>query len=68
MSFFSKISFGGIPGHRKSMAFPHRNFDGCFENLYYSGVDIIDLSKKQKPQILIMVRKSACEFKRKRDL
>ncbi|KAI5934151.1 Contactin-associated protein-like 3 [Manis javanica] len=50
----NEISFGGIPGHRKSMAFPHRNFDGCFENLYYNGVDIIDLSKKQKPQILIM--------------
>ncbi|XP_036760340.2 contactin-associated protein-like 3 isoform X2 [Manis pentadactyla] len=50
----NEVSFGGIPGHRKSMAFPHRNFDGCFENLYYNGVDIIDLSKKQKPQILIM--------------
>ncbi|KAK2507712.1 hypothetical protein MC885_005556 [Smutsia gigantea] len=50
----NEISFGGIPGHRKSVAFPHRNFDGCFENLFYNGVDIIDLSKKQKPQILIM--------------
>ncbi|CAM9824288.1 unnamed protein product [Rangifer tarandus platyrhynchus] len=49
-----KISFGGIPGHGKSVAFPHKNFHGCFENLYYNGVDIIDLSKKHKPQVLIM--------------
>ncbi|XP_073734275.1 contactin-associated protein-like 3 isoform X2 [Callorhinus ursinus] len=49
-----EISFGGIPGHGKSVAFPHKNFHGCFENLYYNGVDIIDLSKKHKPQILIM--------------
>ncbi|CAN0560600.1 unnamed protein product [Rangifer tarandus platyrhynchus] len=45
----------GIPGHGKSVAFPHKNFHGCFENLYYNGVDIIDLSKKHKPQVLIMV-------------
>ncbi|XP_029058868.1 contactin-associated protein-like 3 isoform X5 [Monodon monoceros] len=49
-----KISFGGIPRHRKSVAFPHKNFHGCFENLCYNGVDIIDLSKKHKPQVLIM--------------
>uniref|UniRef100_A0A452RU68 Uncharacterized protein n=1 Tax=Ursus americanus TaxID=9643 RepID=A0A452RU68_URSAM len=49
-----EISFGGIPGHGKSVAFPHKNFHGCFENLYYNGVDIIDLSKKHKPQILLM--------------
>uniref|UniRef100_A0A8C0CKT3 Uncharacterized protein n=1 Tax=Balaenoptera musculus TaxID=9771 RepID=A0A8C0CKT3_BALMU len=49
-----KISFGGIPRHRKSVAFPHKNFHGCFENLRYNGVDIIDLSKKHKPQVLIM--------------
>ncbi|KAB0368736.1 hypothetical protein FD755_019770, partial [Muntiacus reevesi] len=49
-----KISFGGIPGHGKSVAFPHKNFNGCFENLYFNGVDIIDLSKKHKPQVLIM--------------
>ncbi|KAM5260278.1 contactin-associated protein-like 3 isoform 3-T3 [Hipposideros larvatus] len=49
-----EISFGGIPGHGKSVAFPHKNFHGCFENLCYNGVDIIDLSKKHKPQILIM--------------
>ena len=63
--FLSKISFGGIPGHGKSVAFPHKNFHGCFENLYYNGVDIIDLSKKHKPQVLIMVRKSIRKFKRK---
>uniref|UniRef100_A0A673V676 Contactin associated protein like 3 n=1 Tax=Suricata suricatta TaxID=37032 RepID=A0A673V676_SURSU len=55
-----EISFGGMPGHGKSVAFPHKNFHGCFENLYYNGVDIIDLSKKREPQILVMVRKSTC--------
>ncbi|KAM8800697.1 contactin-associated protein-like 3 [Rhynchonycteris naso] len=49
-----KISFGGIPTHGKPVAFPHKNFYGCFENLYYNGVDIIDLSKKHTPQIVIM--------------
>ncbi|XP_037349505.1 contactin-associated protein-like 3 isoform X2 [Talpa occidentalis] len=49
-----EISFGGIPGDRKSVVFPHKNFYGCLENIYYNGVDIIDLSKKHKPQILIM--------------
>ncbi|ELK14425.1 Contactin-associated protein-like 3, partial [Pteropus alecto] len=49
-----EISFGGISGHGKSMAFLHKNFYGCFENLCYNGVDIIDLSKKHKPQIFIM--------------
>ncbi|XP_047382446.1 contactin-associated protein-like 3 isoform X2 [Sciurus carolinensis] len=49
-----KISFGGIPRHGKSMVLPHKSFHGCFENLFYNGVDIIDLSKKHKPEILIM--------------
>ncbi|XP_069891740.1 contactin-associated protein-like 3 [Dipodomys merriami] len=49
-----KISFGGIPGHGKSSTFPHKNFDGCLENLFYNGVDITDLSKKYKSQILFM--------------
>ncbi|XP_006877540.1 PREDICTED: contactin-associated protein-like 3-like [Chrysochloris asiatica] len=49
-----EISFGGIPGRGKSVAFLQRNFHGCLENIYYNGVDIIDLSKKHKPQILIM--------------
>ncbi|XP_071072664.1 contactin-associated protein-like 3 isoform X2 [Dasypus novemcinctus] len=44
------ISFGG----GKSVVFPHKNFHGCLENLYYNGEDIIDLSKKHKPQIRIM--------------
>lgn len=54
--FLSKISFGGIPAPGKSVSFPHRNFHGCLENLYYNGVDIIDLAKQQKPQIIAMVR------------
>uniref|UniRef100_A0A8D2FBS2 Contactin-associated protein-like 4 n=1 Tax=Theropithecus gelada TaxID=9565 RepID=A0A8D2FBS2_THEGE len=49
-----EISFGGIPAPGKSVSFPHRNFHGCLENLYYNGVDIIDLAKQQKPQIIAM--------------
>ncbi|KAF6287812.1 hypothetical protein mRhiFer1_003118 [Rhinolophus ferrumequinum] len=50
----SEISFGGIPAPGKSVSFPHKNFHGCLENLYYNGVDIIDLAKQQKPQIITM--------------
>ncbi|XP_011845494.1 PREDICTED: contactin-associated protein-like 4 isoform X1 [Mandrillus leucophaeus] len=49
-----EISFGGIPAPGKSVSFPHRNFHGCLENLYYNGVDIIDLAKQQKPQIIAL--------------
>ncbi|XP_012496971.1 PREDICTED: contactin-associated protein-like 4 [Propithecus coquereli] len=49
-----EISFGGIPAPGKSVSFPHKNFHGCLENLYYNGVDIIDLAKQQKPQIIAM--------------
>ncbi|KAM6176572.1 contactin-associated protein-like 4 isoform 5-T5 [Erethizon dorsatum] len=48
-----EISFGGISAPSKSVSFPHNNFHGCLENLYYNAVDIIDLAKKQKPQIII---------------
>uniref|UniRef100_H0WNX4 Uncharacterized protein n=1 Tax=Otolemur garnettii TaxID=30611 RepID=H0WNX4_OTOGA len=44
-----EISFGGIPTPGRS----RKNFHGCLENLYYNGVDIIELAKKHKPQILI---------------
>ncbi|XP_023565125.1 contactin-associated protein-like 4 isoform X5 [Octodon degus] len=49
-----EISFGGIPAPSKSVSPPLNNFHGCLENLYYNGVDIIDLTKKQSPQIIIM--------------
>ncbi|XP_021566029.1 contactin-associated protein-like 4 isoform X1 [Carlito syrichta] len=49
-----EISFGGIPAPGKSLSFPHKNFRGCLENLYYNGVDIIDLVKQQNPQVNIM--------------
>ncbi|XP_077610169.1 contactin-associated protein-like 4 isoform X2 [Crocuta crocuta] len=49
-----EISFGGIPAPGKSVSFPHKNFHGCLENLYYNGVDIIDLAKQQKPEIITM--------------
>ncbi|XP_012292941.2 contactin-associated protein-like 4 isoform X2 [Aotus nancymaae] len=48
------MSFGGIPAPGKSVSFPHRNFHGCLENLYYNGVNIIDLAKQQNPQIIAM--------------
>ncbi|XP_045652186.1 contactin-associated protein-like 4 isoform X5 [Ursus americanus] len=49
-----EISFGGIPAPGKSVSFAHKNFHGCLENLYYNGVDIIDLAKRQKPEITTM--------------
>ncbi|XP_053464567.1 contactin-associated protein-like 4 isoform X2 [Nycticebus coucang] len=49
-----EISFGGIPAPGKSVSFPHKNFHGCLENLYYNGVDIIDLAKQQSPQIIAL--------------
>ncbi|XP_049642287.1 contactin-associated protein-like 4 [Suncus etruscus] len=48
-----EISFGGIPAPGKSVSFSHKNFHGCLENLYYNGVDIIDLAKWNKPQLII---------------
>uniref|UniRef100_A0A8C4VMT6 Contactin associated protein family member 4 n=1 Tax=Gopherus evgoodei TaxID=1825980 RepID=A0A8C4VMT6_9SAUR len=51
-----ELSFGGIPLPGKSRSLPRKNFHGCFENLYYNGVNIIDLAKRRKPQIYIMVR------------
>ncbi|XP_074809227.1 contactin-associated protein-like 4 isoform X2 [Natator depressus] len=49
-----ELSFGGIPMPGKSGTLPLKNFHGCFENLYYNGVNIIDLAKRHKPQIYIM--------------
>ncbi|XP_040838274.1 contactin-associated protein-like 4 isoform X2 [Ochotona curzoniae] len=49
-----EISFGGIPAPGKSVSFPYRNFSGCLENLYYNGVDIINLAKQPNRQILTM--------------
>jgi hypothetical protein len=56
MIFLSKISFGGIPVPGRSLAFSPKSFHGCLENLYYNGVDIIELARKHNPQILILVR------------
>uniref|UniRef100_A0A2K6UL57 Contactin associated protein like 3 n=1 Tax=Saimiri boliviensis boliviensis TaxID=39432 RepID=A0A2K6UL57_SAIBB len=49
-----EISFGGIPTPGRAWEFTHKSFHGCLENLYYNGVDIIELAKKHKPQILMM--------------
>ncbi|XP_062861472.1 contactin-associated protein-like 5 [Trichomycterus rosablanca] len=46
-----ELSFGGIPLPGKPGTFLRRNFNGCVENLYYNGVNIIDLAKRRKPQI-----------------
>lgn len=52
----SKLSFGGIPVPGKPGTFLKKNFHGCIENLYYNGVNIIDLAKRRKPQIHTVVR------------
>ncbi|KAM6469907.1 contactin-associated protein-like 4 isoform 1-T1 [Liasis olivaceus] len=49
-----ELSFGGIPIPGKSGILLWKNFHGCFENIYYNGVNIIDLAKRYKPQINIM--------------
>uniref|UniRef100_A0A8C5Q8M8 Contactin associated protein family member 5 n=1 Tax=Leptobrachium leishanense TaxID=445787 RepID=A0A8C5Q8M8_9ANUR len=49
-----EFSFGGIPVPGKPGTFLKRNFHGCIENLYYNGVNIIDLAKRRKPQINIV--------------
>ncbi|XP_038597328.1 LOW QUALITY PROTEIN: contactin-associated protein-like 5 [Tachyglossus aculeatus] len=46
-----ELSFGGIPVPGKPGTFLKKNFHGCIENLYYNGVNIIDLAKRRKPQI-----------------
>ncbi|XP_042283175.1 contactin-associated protein-like 5 [Thunnus maccoyii] len=46
-----ELSFGGIPLPGKPGTFLRRNFHGCMENLYYNGINIIDLAKRRKPQI-----------------
>ncbi|KAA0712083.1 Contactin-associated protein-like 5 [Triplophysa tibetana] len=46
-----ELSIGGIPLPGKPGTFLRKNFHGCMENLYYNGVNIIDLAKRRKPQI-----------------
>ncbi|KAM9305832.1 contactin-associated protein-like 5 [Gastrophryne carolinensis] len=49
-----EFSFGGIPVPGKPGTFLKKNFHGCMENVYYNGVNIIDLAKRRKPQIYIV--------------
>ncbi|XP_058679322.1 contactin-associated protein-like 4 isoform X1 [Ammospiza caudacuta] len=49
-----ELSFGGIPVPGKSGTLSRRNFHGCFENIYYNGVNIIDLARRHKSQIYIV--------------
>ncbi|KAM9508715.1 contactin-associated protein-like 4 isoform 3-T3 [Guaruba guarouba] len=46
-----ELSFGGMPVPGKSGTLSHGNFHGCFENIYYNGVNIIDLARRHKSQI-----------------
>ncbi|XP_069472868.1 contactin-associated protein-like 5 [Ambystoma mexicanum] len=46
-----ELSFGGIPIQGKPGTVQKNNFHGCIENLYYNGINIIDLAKRRKPQI-----------------
>ncbi|KAJ8003635.1 hypothetical protein DPEC_G00150380 [Dallia pectoralis] len=46
-----ELSFGGIPIPGKPGSFLRKNFRGCIENLYYNGVNIINLAKRRKLQI-----------------
>lgn len=57
LSFFLliKLSFGGIPVPGKPGTFLKKNFQGCMENLYYNGINIIDLAKRRKHQIYTVV-------------
>uniref|UniRef100_A0A3B5ARQ0 Contactin-associated protein-like 5 n=1 Tax=Stegastes partitus TaxID=144197 RepID=A0A3B5ARQ0_9TELE len=48
-----QLSFGGIPLPGKPGTFLRKNFHGCMENLYYNGINIVDLAKRRKPQIHI---------------
>ncbi|KAM9329027.1 contactin-associated protein-like 4 [Gastrophryne carolinensis] len=48
-----ELSFGGIVSQGKSASVQQKNFHGCFENLYYNGMNITDLAKRFKPQIHI---------------
>ncbi|KAG7279590.1 hypothetical protein CRUP_034178 [Coryphaenoides rupestris] len=49
------LSFGGIHLPGKHGTFLRKNFHGCIENLYYNGINIIDLAKRRKPQITACV-------------
>ncbi|NXG57595.1 CNTP3 protein, partial [Hemiprocne comata] len=46
-----ELSFGGIPLLGKSGILSSRNFHGCLENIYYNGVNIIDLARRHESQI-----------------
>uniref|UniRef100_A0A096N4T6 Contactin associated protein family member 5 n=1 Tax=Papio anubis TaxID=9555 RepID=A0A096N4T6_PAPAN len=55
-----ELSFGGIPVPGKPGTFLKKNFHGCIENLYYNGVNIIDLAKRRKHQIYTVVSQPIC--------
>ncbi|TKS67821.1 Contactin-associated protein-like 5 [Collichthys lucidus] len=56
-----ELSFGGIPLPGKPGTFLRKNFHGCMENLYYNGINIIDLAKRRKPQIYSVLEQKHAE-------
>lgn len=61
-----QLSFGGIPLPGKPGTFLRKNFHGCMENLYYNGINVIDLAKRRKPQIHSVVSLSPSQTERER--
>ncbi|XP_058847925.1 contactin-associated protein-like 5 isoform X1 [Acipenser ruthenus] len=49
-----ELSFGGIPIPGKPGTSLKKSFQGCLENVFYNGINIIDLAKRQKPGIRIV--------------
>uniref|UniRef100_A0A6Q2XIL3 Contactin associated protein like 3 n=1 Tax=Esox lucius TaxID=8010 RepID=A0A6Q2XIL3_ESOLU len=48
LMFFHKISFGGVHCHGTPRVLSRRNFHGCFENLLWNNVNVIDLAKQHQ--------------------
>ncbi|XP_028660673.1 contactin-associated protein-like 5 [Erpetoichthys calabaricus] len=46
-----ELSFGGVSSQGKPGTLLRKGFQGCMENILYNGVNIIDLAKRQKPQM-----------------
>lgn len=58
LSFFSKITFGGIPFSGKPSSSSRKNFKGCMESVNYNGINITDLARRKKLEPSNVVRLS----------
>ncbi|KAJ7986954.1 hypothetical protein DPEC_G00333730 [Dallia pectoralis] len=47
-SEINRVSFGGVQCHGTSEVLSRRNFQGCFENLLWNGVNVIVLARQQQ--------------------